>query len=197
MQVIVHFDGAARPNPGRAAAAAIVLSIEGNTLHHVAEFVGEDETNNAAEYRGMLLALRAAQDVGATDVEIRGDSRLVIQQVFGEWSHDPKFEPVHAEIRALIASFARCTGTHVPRERNAAADALCNAVLDGTYQAFVNDDTIETPAAWHAIARRYTFLVTIAMPKTTARAAGAQLRKDLAAAVARVVPIGTVDVVRI
>lgn len=130
MRVVVHVDGGARGNPGPAAAAAIVSSLDGGVLDEAVEVLGET-TNNVAEYRALLLGLARAKALGATEVEIVNDSQLVARQLTGEYRvKDPGLKPLHAEAMAALAAFERWSIRSVPRAQNADADALVNAALD-------------------------------------------------------------------
>ena len=130
MKVVVHVDGGARGNPGPAAAAAVVSTPEGEVLDEVAELLGR-ATNNVAEYRGLLLGLRRARELGATDVEVVNDSELVAKQITGAYKvKHPDMRPLHAEALAALGGFERWTVRSVPRALNAQADALVNAALD-------------------------------------------------------------------
>jgi ribonuclease HI len=130
VKVVVHVDGGARGNPGPAAAAAVVSTPEGEVLDEAAELLGR-ATNNVAEYRGLLLGLRRARELGATEVEVVNDSELVAKQVTGAYKvKHPDMRPLHAEALAALGSFDRWTVRSVPRAQNAQADALVNAALD-------------------------------------------------------------------
>ncbi len=130
MKVVVHVDGGARGNPGPAAAAAVVSTPEGEVLDEAAELLGR-ATNNVAEYRGLLLGLRRARELGATEVDVVNDSELVAKQITGAYTvMHPDMRPLHAEARATLGGFERWTGRSVPRAQNARADALVNAALD-------------------------------------------------------------------
>ena len=88
-------------------------------------------TNNVAEYTAVVRALRLARDLGARDVELLLDSKLIVEQLHGRWRvKDAKLSPLWSEARALLAGFDRWSATHVPRAQNSAADALCNAAID-------------------------------------------------------------------
>jgi ribonuclease HI len=130
VKVVVHVDGGARGNPGPAAAAAVVSTPEGEVLDEAAELLGR-ATNNVAEYRGLLLGLRRARELGATEVEVVNDSELVAKQVTGAYKvKHPDMRPLHAEALAALGDFERWTVRSVPRAQNAQADALVNAALD-------------------------------------------------------------------
>lgn len=130
MKLVVHVDGGARGNPGPAAAGVVVSTPGGEVLDETAELLGV-ATNNVAEYRGLLLGLRRARELGATEVEVVGDSELVAKQVNGVYKvKHPDMKPLHAEARAALGAFERWTVRTVPRAQNAGADALVNAALD-------------------------------------------------------------------
>lgn len=130
MRVVVHVDGGARGNPGPAAAGAVVSSPDGEVLDEAMEVIGP-ATNNVAEYRGLLLGLRRAQGLGATEVEVVNDSELVARQVRGEYKvKHPDMRALHAEALAALGAFDGWTIRSVPRAENARADALVNRALD-------------------------------------------------------------------
>jgi ribonuclease HI len=131
VKVIVHVDGGARGNPGPAAGAAVVSTPAGEVLASESELLGVT-TNNVAEYRGLLLGLAQARELGATEVEIVNDSELVAKQLNGSYRvKHPDMRALHAEALAALAAFERWSVRSVPRAQNADADALVNAALDG------------------------------------------------------------------
>jgi len=131
VKVVVHVDGGARGNPGPAAAAAVVSTPEGEVLDEAAETLGV-ATNNVAEYRGLLLGLMRAKELGATEVEVVNDSELVAKQVNGQYKvKHPDMKPLHAAATAVLGEFASWRVRSVPRAQNAHADALVNLALDG------------------------------------------------------------------
>jgi ribonuclease HI len=131
MRVVVHVDGGARGNPGPAAAACVVSSLDGETLLERTELLGS-VTNNVAEYRALLLGLASAAELGADEVEVVGDSELIAKQVNGVYKvkHEA-MKPLHRQARAELERFAKWSIRTVPRAQNAEADALVNAALDG------------------------------------------------------------------
>jgi ribonuclease HI len=130
VKVVVHVDGGARGNPGPAAAAAVVSTPEGEVLAEAHELLGVT-TNNVAEYRGLLLGLERARELGASEVEVVNDSELVAKQVNGEYKvKHPDMKPLHADAKAALGAFERWRVRSVPRAQNAAADALVNQALD-------------------------------------------------------------------
>jgi ribonuclease HI len=123
-------DGGARGNPGPAAAAAVVSTPAGDVLDEAHELLGV-VTNNVAEYRGLLLGLRRARELGADEVEVVNDSELVAKQINGQYKvKHPDMKPLYAEARKALEGFGRWRVRSVPRAQNAAADALVNQALD-------------------------------------------------------------------
>ena len=130
MRVTVHVDGGSRGNPGPAAAGAIVTGEGGEVLDRVGELIGE-ATNNVAEYRGLLLGIARARELGATEVEIFNDSELIAHQVNGRYKvKHADMKPLHAEATAQLSRFDNWSLTPVRREQNAEADAIVNETLD-------------------------------------------------------------------
>ena len=132
-RVVIHFDGGSRGNPGPAGIGAVVTDPATDPparLAAVSEYIG-DTTNNVAEYRALIAGLEAARAFPARTVEVRGDSKLVIEQVRGAWKvKQAHLRPLFDAARRLLADYEQVTLTHVPREHNADADLLVNAALD-------------------------------------------------------------------
>jgi ribonuclease HI len=96
-----------------------------------AERIGE-ATNNVAEYRALLAGIELAAAHGATELELVGDSELVVRQVEGRYKvKDATLRELHAEVKRALTGFDAWTIRHVRREHNAEADRLVNAALDG------------------------------------------------------------------
>ncbi|MDX6718091.1 MAG: ribonuclease [Solirubrobacteraceae bacterium] len=130
MKVVVHVDGGARGNPGPAAAGAVVSTPAGDVLDEATETIGV-ATNNVAEYRGLLLGLARAKELGASEVEVVNDSELVAKQVNGVYKvKHADMKPLHAAAKKALEGFERWSIRSVPRARNAHADALVNQALD-------------------------------------------------------------------
>lgn len=130
-RVIVEADGGSRGNPGPAGYGAVVMDAQtGEVLAERSEFLGV-ETNNVAEYSGLIAGLTAARDLGASEVAVRMDSKLVIEQMSGRWQvKHPAMRPLAREAAALRQSFASVTFEWIPRERNKHADRLANEAMD-------------------------------------------------------------------
>jgi ribonuclease HI len=131
VRVVVHVDGGSRGNPGPAAGAAVISGPDGELLAQASELLGV-ATNNVAEYRGLLLGVRRARELGATEVELINDSELIAKQLSGLYKvKHPDMRPLHAEALALLHGFDDWSIRSVPRAQNEQADALVNAALDG------------------------------------------------------------------
>jgi ribonuclease HI len=125
-----YFDGASRGNPGAAGAGALIADDRGTAVWETSVPLGV-RTNNEAEYLALLLLLEEADRRGIREMEVFGDSRLVISQVSRLWKiNEPRLRELAERVWAL------CEGKTVrfvwiPRERNTRADALSNQALDG------------------------------------------------------------------
>ena len=94
------------------------------------DYIGE-ATNNAAEYRALLLGLERARELGAREIEVVNDSQLVARQVTGEYRvKKDDLRPLHAQALASLGKFDRWTIRSVPREQNEHADELVNDAID-------------------------------------------------------------------
>jgi ribonuclease HI len=129
-RLIVHVDGGARGNPGPAAIAAVLADPEGSVLEERSETIGH-ATNNVAEYRALLLGIERAGALGARELELVGDSELIVKQVRGEYRvKDAALRELHGQVTAALSDFDRWSIRNVPREENADADRLVNEALD-------------------------------------------------------------------
>ena len=138
MRVLVEADGGSRGNPGPAGYGAVVLdAVTGEMLAERAAGIGR-ATNNVAEYRGLIAGLTAALEVGADDVEVRMDSKLVVEQMSGRWQvKHPDMKPLAREAAALIARLPRVRFSWIPRDQNTYADRLANEAMDAAAQGQV------------------------------------------------------------
>ncbi len=131
MKLVVNVDGGARGNPGPAAVGAVVQLPGGEVLEERGERIGK-ATNNVAEYRAVLLGIERAAELGASELELVGDSELIVRQVKGEYKvKDATLRGLHAEVKRALRPFEQWSIRHVRREQNAEADRLVNAALDG------------------------------------------------------------------
>jgi len=129
--VVVEADGGSRGNPGPAGYGAVVFDADRRTvLAERSESIGI-ATNNVAEYRGLIAGLTAARELGADAVDVRMDSKLVVEQMSGRWKiKHPDMIPLAARARELAAGFGRVEFTWIPRMQNAYADRLANEAMD-------------------------------------------------------------------
>lgn len=129
-RLLAFVDGAARGNPGPAAAGVVLQDAEGKTVKTLSVAIGH-ATNNVAEYAALILALQEALLLGAKELKVCTDSELVAKQ----WSGDYKIKDASLKLLYLLAShlksgFKKLEVTHVPRERNRLADREANRALD-------------------------------------------------------------------
>jgi ribonuclease HI len=123
-------DGAARGNPGPAGAGAVLMDAEGRVVARLGRFLGI-QTNNYAEYMGLLLGLKHARSLGVKALEVLADSELLIRQLQGRYQvKSPTLRPLYEEAAALLKQFSRVKLTHLPREKNKAADEMSNRAID-------------------------------------------------------------------
>ncbi|ANY08632.1 bifunctional RNase H/acid phosphatase [Pseudonocardia sp. HH130630-07] len=132
MRLVVEADGGSRGNPGPAGYGAVVLDAAGHqVLAEVYDGLGTT-TNNVAEYRGLIAGLTAAGELGATEVDARLDSKLVVEQMSGRWKiKNPALQELADTARELAAGFEVVSFTWIPRAQNSRADALANRAMDG------------------------------------------------------------------
>jgi broad specificity phosphatase PhoE/ribonuclease HI len=130
-RVVVEADGGSRGNPGPAGYGTVVRDASsGRVLAERAAAIGT-ATNNVAEYQGLIAGLRAAVELGASDVEVRMDSKLVVEQMSGRWKvKHPAMQPLAREAAALVRSLGSVRFAWVPRADNAHADRLANEAMD-------------------------------------------------------------------
>lgn len=147
-RLVVEADGGSRGNPGPAGYGALVRDAgTGELLAEVAEPIGE-ATNNVAEYRGLIAGLEAVADIDpAASVEVRMDSKLVVEQMSGRWKiKHPALQPLALRAREVAASLGAVSYRWVPRSQNAHADRLANEAMDAaargeTWQARTRAET--------------------------------------------------------
>jgi ribonuclease HI len=125
-KVILYTDGASRGNPGPAAIGAILKDTKGNLLGRISQSIGST-TNNQAEYRAVIAALKKAISLGAGEVELRADSELVVKQINGKYRvKNAALRPLYQEVVKLIGSLDNFKAVSIPRAQNSEADSLAN-----------------------------------------------------------------------
>lgn len=129
-QLRVYSDGAARGNPGLAGAGAVLIDPSGHIVDRLGKFLGT-QTNNFAEYSGLLLGLKRAKELRVSEVEVFADSQIMIRQLGGRYRvHSATLRPLYEEALELINDFERVKLVHVPRNMNRAADEMSNRAID-------------------------------------------------------------------
>ena len=129
-KVIINVDGAARGNPGPAAIGAILKDETGNITGRISRSIGVT-TNNQAEYQAVIVALEKAISSGATQVVLKSDSELVVNQINGQYKiKNTALRPLYQQVVRLIGSLESFSITYIPREQNNEADGLANKALD-------------------------------------------------------------------
>jgi len=129
--VVIEADGGSRGNPGPSAYGAVLKDADtGEVIAEDGSTIGV-ATNNVAEYSGLIAGLRLAEEFAPdADIEVRMDSKLVVEQMSGRWKiKHPDMRPLAAEAKRLAPSDT--TYTWVPRDQNRHADRLANEALDG------------------------------------------------------------------
>jgi ribonuclease HI len=136
-KIIVYTDGGSRGNPGKAAIGVVFCNEKEQIIKKFGEYLGDNLTNNDAEYQAIIFALKKFKAVfgkaiaETSDVEFRADSELVVKQLNGEYRlSDPKIQQFFIEIWNLKFDFKSIKFKHIPREKNKEADRLVNEALD-------------------------------------------------------------------
>lgn len=130
MELFINVDGGSRGNPGPGASGWIIKDKSGKVLVKEGLFFKEC-TNNQAEFTALKMALKAASDYGKCSLSIKADSQLMVRQYLGEYKiKNAELQILMSEIRHLAQNFKKISLTHVPREQNKEADAICNLIMD-------------------------------------------------------------------
>ncbi|PIT86057.1 MAG: ribonuclease H [Candidatus Magasanikbacteria bacterium CG10_big_fil_rev_8_21_14_0_10_43_6] len=130
MKLIIFTDGGSRGNPGPAATGVVIKDTQGKVLAAYGEYLGI-QTNNFAEYTAMISALKKAKDLGADDVACNTDSKLVVEQLNGNWKvKEPTIQKLFVQAYTAMQAFTTTSLRHVYREDNEEADAEVNKILD-------------------------------------------------------------------
>lgn len=126
----IYSDGGARGNPGPAGIGAIIYDAKGQVLAEISEFLGT-ATNNQAEYKALIAALKKAKELEVKELECYLDSELVVKQLKREYKvKNADLAPLFLQIHNLTISFKNISFHHIPREQNKVADKLANLAMD-------------------------------------------------------------------
>ena len=130
-KLIIYTDGGARGNPGPAGIGAVLKNEKNEIITEISEYLGV-ATNNQAEYKAVIAALKKAKTIKEVEVlECFLDSELIVKQLSGEYKvKNQGLIPLFIEIRRLVKNFKKVSFTHVKRELNKDADRLANLAMD-------------------------------------------------------------------
>lgn len=130
MKLFLYTDGGSRNNPGPSASGVVIKDETGKTVANYGEYLGI-QTNNFAEYSAAISALKKAKTLGATEVELIVDSKLVCEQLNRKWKvKHPNIQPLFLQAWKEMQGFKKVTIRHILREGNKEADAEVNKILD-------------------------------------------------------------------
>jgi ribonuclease HI len=136
-KIIIYTDGGSRRNPGPAAIGAVFCNEKGEVFKKYSEYLGENFTNNEAEYQAVIFALNKFKALfgkklaSQTEIELRSDSELLIKQLNGEYKIlEQKIQPLFITVWNLRLDFKKIKFKLISREKNKEADRLVNEILD-------------------------------------------------------------------
>ncbi len=130
MKVTIYTDGGSRRNPGPAATGIVIKDESSENLASYGEYLGE-QTNNFAEYSAIISGLTKAKELGATEADCIVDSKLVVEQLNGNWKvKEPTIQKLFVKAYNLMQQFKKVKISHIMREGNKEADAEVNKTLD-------------------------------------------------------------------
>jgi ribonuclease HI len=136
-KIIIYTDGGSRGNPGKAAIGIVFFNGKGELCKKYSEYLGDNFTNNEAEYQAVIFALQKFKALFGkklaqnTEIEIKSDSELMVKQLNGEYKIlEPKIQELFLKIWNLKIDFKKIKFTLISREKNKEADALVNECLD-------------------------------------------------------------------
>ena len=132
MQLLIYTDGASRGNPGPSAVGVIIKNEENIDLVKISKCIGT-ATNNVAEYKAVLLALREAEKLKAEKITLFVDSELLSKQLLGLYKVKSNLlRPYYNDIINIIKKFKSFSVNHISRQYYLDADKLANEALDST-----------------------------------------------------------------
>src|SRR3984957_7695325 len=128
--LIAHSDGGARGNPGPAGYGVVIQDEAGRKVAQLSEYLGH-QTNNFAEYQGLIAALEYALQHGPKALKLISDSELLVRQIKGIYKEkNPTLQDLHGRAKELIAQLEWFSIGHALREQNQDADRLANEAMD-------------------------------------------------------------------
>jgi len=136
-KIIIYTDGGSRGNPGPAGIGVVFCNEKGQSIKEYAEYLGDEMTNNEAEYRAVIFALKkfkalfGKQLAKKSEVEVKSDSELMVKQLNAQYKIiNENIQPLFLEIWNLKFDFQKVKFKQIPREKNKQADFLANQALD-------------------------------------------------------------------
>ncbi len=136
-KIVIYTDGGSRGNPGKAAIGVVFCNEKEEVIKKFGEYLGDNLTNNDAEYQAVIFALKKFKSVfgkeiaKVSEVEVRSDSELLVNQMNGKYKlENEKIQKFFIEIWNLKIDFAAVKFKAIGREKNNQADALVNQALD-------------------------------------------------------------------
>ncbi len=143
-KVIIYTDGASRGNPGKASVGVIFCNEKGEIVKRYSEYLGENITNNEAEYRAAVIALKKFNSLFGkklaqnTEIEIRSDSELLVNQLSGKYKIiNENIQKLFIEIWNLKTDFAKISFKLIPREKNKEADKAANEAFNDNQSSLI------------------------------------------------------------
>ena len=137
MRFIIYTDGGSRGNPGPAGIGVVICNEKGEPLKKYGEVIGEQATNNEAEYQAVIFALEKVKalygkaEAKKSQIEMRIDSELVVKQLNHEYKiEEPNIQQLFLKVWNLLIDFGPVKFVVIPREKNKEADKLANQALD-------------------------------------------------------------------
>jgi ribonuclease HI len=131
MKLTIYADGGSRGNPGPSSTGVVIRDSSGKIIASFGEYLGI-KTNNFAEYSAVISGMKKAHSLGATEIECKLDSKLVVEQLSGKWKvKHPDMRKLFILAHNEMVKFKKTTFSHIPRAENSVADAEVNKVLDG------------------------------------------------------------------
>ena len=135
-KIVIYTDGASKGNPGPGGAGVVFCNEKGQVIKEYSEFLGDKVTNNEAEYKAVIFALKKFKALFGkklarnTDIQIKSDSELLVKQLNGKYKIlNEKIQPLFLEVWNLRFDFNKIGFKFIKREKNKEADSLANKAL--------------------------------------------------------------------
>ena len=142
-KLILFTDGGSKGNPGPAGIGILIFDKDGELIKKASEFIG-NTTNNVAEYTALIRALELSKEFGAEEIEIKCDSKLMVNQLKKKWKvKSPKLKILYQKTRLLLSAYRKVKLVNVPRSVIKAADRLVNKAIDSSLDKDVEVHFVE------------------------------------------------------